>query len=185
MQRESWQRLSRAQEHYERFGFQYIDVPWTVEERIADITTPIHCSYVYYKDEILVGSAEQSFLQLFPKLDGRNYYAITPCFRDEKEVSALNRPYFMKLELFSRSTSNLEFIKNVAQMFFEKELGWRKKKNLVRDFIEIDTNTFLTDEDLIYKGIELGSYGYRKHKDMEWVYGTGLAEPRFSTAYSL
>ncbi len=34
--------------------------------------------------------------------------------------------------------------------------------------------------DLNYKGIELGSYGTRKYKDINWVFGTGLAEPRLS-----
>ena len=27
---------------------------------------------------------------------------------------------------------------------------------------------------------ELGSYGFRKHQDLSWIFGTGLAEPRFS-----
>lgn len=30
--------------------------------------------------------------------------------------------------------------------------------------------------------IELGSYGIRHHKSVLWAYGTGVAEPRFSSA---
>jgi hypothetical protein len=31
-------------------------------------------------------------------------------------------------------------------------------------------------------GIEVGSYGTRLHEGFSWNYGTGLAEPRFSSA---
>lgn len=48
---------------------------------------------------------------------------------------------------------------------------------------------YVRDEDTIdvqFDGVEIGSYGFReiKQKDMPdvfWVYGTGLALPRFST----
>ena len=36
--------------------------------------------------------------------------------------------------------------------------------------------------DLMINGIEVGSYGLRMGNGYEWVYGTGLAEPRFSVA---
>jgi hypothetical protein len=41
-----------------------------------------------------------------------------------------------------------------------------------------------TDEgyDININGIEVGSYGFREIGDFMWVYGTGLAEPRFSQA---
>jgi len=35
--------------------------------------------------------------------------------------------------------------------------------------------------DLNLYGQEIGSYGIRKLGGHHWVYGTGLAEPRFST----
>lgn len=28
---------------------------------------------------------------------------------------------------------------------------------------------------------ELGSYGYREYRNLQCIYGTGIAEPRFST----
>lgn len=31
-------------------------------------------------------------------------------------------------------------------------------------------------------GIEIGSYGYRSYRELHWIYGTGLAEPRFTLA---
>lgn len=39
--------------------------------------------------------------------------------------------------------------------------------------------------DITYKGIELGSYGMRKCEFLEWVYGTGCAEPRLSYCQNL
>ena len=35
--------------------------------------------------------------------------------------------------------------------------------------------------DLQIGGVEVGSYGVRSHRGFKWAYGTGLAEPRFST----
>jgi hypothetical protein len=34
--------------------------------------------------------------------------------------------------------------------------------------------------DIMYDDIELGSYGIRKCEFLEWIYGTGCAEPRLS-----
>jgi hypothetical protein len=182
MRKESWERLARAQKYYESFGFRYVDVPWAITEEVADITTPAECSYVYYNDAVMVGSAEQSFLQIWTALDSASmYYAITPCFRDEEELTKITRPYFMKLELFSKNIHLLPFIRAAAMAFFQNECGYTNKKNVNTVLLDITPEGHET-RDINYKNIELGSYGYRKHEDMEWVYGTGLAEPRFSVA---
>jgi hypothetical protein len=39
--------------------------------------------------------------------------------------------------------------------------------------------------DIEYNGVEIGSYGIRKTSFLEWIYGTGLAEPRFSRSLKL
>lgn len=44
--------------------------------------------------------------------------------------------------------------------------------------VEIDEFSY----DLEINNIEVGSYGIRQYKNLFWVYGTGLAEPRFSQA---
>jgi hypothetical protein len=48
----------------------------------------------------------------------------------------------------------------------------------------VDATLFATQEgsDLMYKGLELGSYGMRMTPDISIAYGTGLALPRFSLA---
>jgi hypothetical protein len=35
--------------------------------------------------------------------------------------------------------------------------------------------------DIECNGVELGSYGVRHFENIDWIYGTGLAEPRLST----
>jgi hypothetical protein len=37
----------------------------------------------------------------------------------------------------------------------------------------------------MYNGFELGSYGVRQYHDITWIYGTGIAEPRFSKINSI
>ena len=47
----------------------------------------------------------------------------------------------------------------------------------------LPTRSIFTDDgsDLItMAGVELGSYGRRNHGGLNWVYGTGVAEPRLS-----
>jgi hypothetical protein len=57
-----------------------------------------------------------------------------------------------------------------------------------KEFMEILGNCKLEERstsegiDLYLNGIEVGSYGIRKHNSYQWVYGTGLALPRFDKA---
>lgn len=60
--------------------------------------------------------------------------------------------------------------------FFGSKLGKYKS-----DLVVIPQNVASgIQKDIVFRGIELGSYGIREHKYLKWVYGTGLAEPRFS-----
>lgn len=60
------------------------------------------------------------------------------------------------------------FIKST--IFFEQEFNEK---------IQI-LQTSLESFDLMYQNIELGSYGIRKVEEFSFIYGTGLALPRFS-----
>ena len=66
----------------------------------------------------------------------------------------------------------MEMVEN-AYGFFSKYI----KKDL-----RIDLFKSTDSADIMYKDIELGSYGIRKHKNVEWIYGTGVALPRLSIA---
>lgn len=171
----NWKRLMSAITYYNACGYKYIDLDWCVDVETSAITKPIYKKDFYVNDKVLVASAEQSFLQMIidGKLKPGKYCGITPCFRDEK-VDDLHGNYFMKVELIDTLHPNkggLEQMLNCAELFY-------------KDFIKIKT---IEIGDELYDiesetGIELGSYGTRHYKNIRWVFGTGLAEPRLSKA---
>jgi hypothetical protein len=173
------ERLVEASRHYADDGYYPIDVPWIVQDEAYHVTKPESAGRDFKTiGGNLVASGEQSFLQLMldGKLDIKDPYlsklqCTTPCFRDEK-YDELHHPYFMKVELIDLDacSSKLAVMIAKAHHFFRKYVPTR--------LVQIDYHTF-DIVDLRF-GIELGSYGIRKYKGFEWVYGTGLAEPRMT-----
>lgn len=175
MKAESWARFAEAIKFYEGQGFRYKDLEWVTLPEFSNITKPTWTDDIYLgnTDCVLLSSAEQAFLQEYDKLDNGLYYAITPCFRDEEELTKLTRPYFVKLELFSKDTSKLNYMINCERTFFLLQIPL---PNEGVSTIELQDESY----DIEYKNIELGSYLTHKHKDMKWACGTGLSEPRFT-----
>ncbi len=61
----NWEFISKAINFYKKLGYEYVEVPWIVDTSTNMITIPQgHYSTSISEDESLVGSAEQSFLQL-------------------------------------------------------------------------------------------------------------------------
>lgn len=89
--------------------------------------------------------------------------------------------YFLKLEMFIKvkyyndSHEFYNLFSNVAFNFFSSKIPILNNNKLKI----INTNEGL---DITFNDIEIGSYGIRQHDNFIWVYGTGLAEPRFSRA---
>ncbi len=163
-----------GQNHFKR-----IEVPWIVSKEIADLTKP---AWVHGHDVVkngrtktFVGSGEQGFLYLWAKeyLPNGEYVTCTPCMRDDA-FDETHVKYFMKVELFKnnplRPKIDAEIYKNKAFSFFSKYVN-------PKDLEEVET-----DEgwDINFHGVEIGSYGVRQCMMGTWVYGTGVAEPRFS-----
>lgn len=178
----NWSRIAQVISIYQSMGYQYLEVPWIISDEATNITLPAGRQIVRSNDGALVGSAEQSFIQLMldGKLEPGQYVAATPCFRDD-QVDELHQQYFFKVELIDYATSEFVNIQqNLNKMMTDAHILMRsigaKEASLVRtaDGFDIELN-----------GIELGSYGYRKFKDNFWIYGTGLAEPRFTQALEL
>lgn len=189
----SYKNLHDAYVHYLACGFQRIETPWWVTEEISNITKPEGCdSYkLDINDKCLVASGEQSFLYMINKgqLPYGRYQTITPCFRNE-HFDSYHSKYFMKLELiyvigpqnFNIKDYLLTSVITDAKLFFSKYI----------DVDEIETNQSEHDKtivpgtstfDIVTKdGLELGSYGIRQCDFATWIYGTGVAEPRFSKA---
>ena len=166
---------------YESKGFQRVEAPWTVSEYVDNITKPSdRLSFqLKHNNKCLVASGEQSFLYLYLKefLPKGQYQAITPCFRFES-FDFLHTKYFMKNELIKTdivNKSELDKVIVIACDFFKKFFN----KN--------DLDTIKTDNgyDITVKGIELGSYGIRECEFLNWIYGTGCAEPRLSKLINL
>ncbi len=168
-------RLDRSVSFYEQKGFSRIESPWTVTKEISAITKPpgkIDWE-INGKDKVLVASGEQSFLYLYLKgfLPKGKYQTITPCFREET-FDKTHTKYFIKNELIITddvTDKSLESVINDCKRFYESELG-----------CEIDLVKTEQGYDLEYQGIEIGSYGIRSCDYLDWIYATGLAEPRMS-----
>ena len=157
-----YRKLGAALEHYEARGYEYIEVPWAVRPEATNITLPAgrEATAVQYGD--LVGSAEQSFIELMMR--GRaitKACAITPCFRLEETYDELHHGYFMKLELITTNATpeKLQATINDARDFFSSYT---------------DVEIILTGADMYdiidkHHKIELGSYGLRACGDISFV----------------
>lgn len=184
-----WDLLHRTAEHFQerQYGlFRFIDVPWLVSERAIRSTFQgnIHEAL---PGQYAVGSAEQSFAQLL--LDGvldptENYVALSPCFRDEPVIDQLHKPHFMKVELirpFKGGDREDWLLARDAAYWFNtlaNEFTYRCSH-------KIEIVKTAEGYDVTADGIEVGSYGIRHFEGFSWVYGTGLAEPRFSTIMNM
>jgi hypothetical protein len=161
--------------HYEEHGFKRIESPWTVSEEIQQITIPDKEAINFkleHNQKCLVGSGEQSFLYLYLKgfLPKGQFQTVTPCFR-YNNFDILHTKYFIKNELIKTDVTN----KNALLDMCDAALAFYQK------YIP-DAKIVRSDEgwDIEVDGKELGSYGHRRCSFLEWLYGTGCAEPRLS-----
>ena len=108
----------------------------------------------------------------------RIYIGWTPCFRNEPVIDRYHQSEFIKLELYCPVTNNvmgkLEYLMDQSQEVFNKLTN----KKISKEWISSDFC------DLMLNGIEIGSYGIRYHpvNQSTYIFGTALAEPRFSEA---
>ena len=167
--------IGAAQKFYQKAGFNLVAVPWVIDEAYVAETKPAGVEFYSTLGGVLVASAEQSFIQMLDKGwdEPGAYQATTPCFRDENH-DGLHFPYFMKTELFDNNQvtqSRLLEMVDIALTFFNTlNPGLAKVE-------EMGDGTF--DIVGVKTGVELGSYGIRERKNFVWIYGTGLALPRF------
>lgn len=179
-----WQLFGAALQHYRDRGYAYLEVPWIVSDVALHVTLPTDKTGLMTQDGPLAGSAEQSFIHMMlaGELTPGRYCAITPCFRDDAP-DKLHQRSFMKLEL-------IEFYRMPESDLNER--AWHVTRDAL-DFMDhaicgkgVRVVTTEAGFDLELNGVEVGSYGHRSLGDrFHWVYGTGLAEPRFSIARGL
>lgn len=177
--------LGASIEYYENHNYIRIEAPWMVTEEISNITKPDNCVNYFVPEckKVLVASGEQSFLYLANKglLPPGKYQTTTPCFRNEP-IDITHRKCFIKNELIQTNLVNykeLESMINLSLKFFEQYIPKEKLK-----VIKTDSSKSVTNYDIVAiinnKELELGSYGIRNHEILDWIYGTGCAEPRLS-----
>jgi hypothetical protein len=188
--------ISDSIDFYESKGFTRIESPWTVTEAISSITKPKDAREFKLQHEdgkVLVASGEQSFLYLFNKgfLPKGRYQTTTPCFRHEP-FDSLHTKYFIKNELIDTKnvdTARLQDIVAIAFDFFSKYFDKKRLRiegdgisGLSYDIQYKIPHTFPREEDTV---VELGSYGIRTSPFVEWIYATGIAEPRTSSTLEM
>jgi hypothetical protein len=187
--------LGEAISAYENLGYTYVETPWVVPERIIRATLPPQFGYLelamqdsvsdarscdcrpvksYTSRGGVVGSAEQGFLAL--GLPAGKYVGCGPCFRDEPASDLFHRPYFMKVELFvTEDGASVDDVLADARGVLDTMTDYKLESVKTAD-----------GWDLELAGIEIGSYGERiSPAHGRWVYGTGLALPRFDVANAL
>lgn len=175
-------KIARAMNFYEEQKFLPLETPWLASLEATQATCPVGKRDFNTFAGSLVASGEQSFieLQLQKQIKPGKYVTCTPCFRDDI-FDTYHHVWFLKVELIkilktSKEYNKTEKEKEISAMvkyaneFFQQytKTTLEKKENLQIDIIDAST------------GIELGSYGYRYYKNNNWIYGTGLAEPRLS-----
>lgn len=182
----NWGFISDAVKIYRALGYKYVEVPWIVNSKTVAVTLPKDKKEFATYGGSLVGSAEQSFLQMMldDNLAPGKYVAASPCFRDEQDET--HQRTFFKVELievfnkFSYENSELR-----TTVMVENALSFFKTVNGTQNIKSVQTEEGV---DIELNGLELGSYGYRQYSygkwTHRWVYGTGIAEPRLSMALS-
>lgn len=173
--------LNKAILYYQALKYTQIETPWIVSADASLTTAPSedHC-FITTRNEHFVGSAEQGFIHLMkynPEkiVPDKMYFSVSPCFRRDIPDETHSQG-FIKLELFyhAKNANTLdiewEFIRDAKRLF--EFLSIKK--------IETIINEKSQSIDLEYNGLELGSYGSRRLNDGSlWVFGTGIALPRF------
>ena len=179
-----WGILHRACLYYSSLGYQQKETPWIIPEDYGKTTKPhIDKSFVHNNDmfknqaQELVGSAEQGFIYLLLNnlLPEGKYFSVSPCFRVDN-YDKTHLPWFMKLEILIHSPGNenkyLQCVMEDAFNFFNTNSIIPCEKVMMED------GTY----DINLNGLEIGSYGIRKIESIQYVYGTGVALPRFDIA---
>lgn len=175
-----WQLIAKAVSFYTSIGYCYVEVPWIVTQAAINATLPPGKTGLLTQDGPLVGSAEQSFIQFM--LDGQlspgRYVAATPCFRDDT-VDELHQRTFFKVELINVLQATEQAVDLLLSQVVDAALDFFQQIAPQGSLLAPETPDGF---DIELGGVEIGSYGYRRRGKHRWMYGTGLAEPRFSVA---
>lgn len=170
----NWELIARAITYYQGCGYRYVETPWLVTEEASEVTFSEADPLI--SGLVPVGSAEQGFIQLMlnGQLPPGNYVSAGPCFRPADGDLPDHNPWFFKVELIKVQPLRPDSLMDCL------ETAQGVMESLKSAKIEVVPTS--EGYDLTLGGLEVGSYGIRTYKDWSWVFGTGLAEPRYSLA---
>lgn len=170
-----WDLVARAIEMYQALGYEYIEAPWLVSPAASKSTLPPNreacvLSHAGRARGDLVGSAEQSFVQLM--IDGKispgRWVTAGPCFRWEDTFDDIHHPTFFKVELMDLAIDpDVSRVTSDACLVLSELTGRLVQRVKTPEGYDLEIG-----------GIEVGSYGQRVFCGATWAYGTGLALPR-------
>lgn len=177
---------------WQRQGVQPVALPWLVPDACIAHTRPptVAGPEPATPEGPLVASGEQAFLWLddqgqLPPCD-MGYVGWTPCFRPEPVYDATHHHYFLKVELFL-PLGDREPLRQLDFLMTRVEGSWRDCAQAEgRPLRSLDREiTGDLSQDLQLGGVELGSYGVRERLNDRglYLYGTALAEPRWSRTW--
>lgn len=173
----NYNRLAQAQAFYKGKGYQCVETPWLVSPQAVRATLPMQEAMMETIRGILVNGGEQSFIQKIMEgsIEPGKYQTVVPCFQ-----ATSPHGNSMKLDLIWYQPETIQvayqtLLNDALECFFE-----------VSDAETFGAVATESGYNVEFNGVVIGSYGVRKmdanEKNHLWVYGTGLAEPKFSVA---
>jgi aspartyl/asparaginyl-tRNA synthetase len=172
--------IDNSIDYYQKTGFTRIETPWMVSKYTDELTKPpgIPSYELVHNGKCLVASGEQSFLYLYLKecLPMGAFQTVTPCFRADRPDDRHSK-WFIKNELIKTDVVNTTELDSMIETAY----------NFYKQYFTVDLDIVKTEIgfDIEVKGNELGSYGIRSCEFLDWIYGTGCAEPRTSKLIKL
>ena len=184
--------VARALDDWKNKGAQFVSLPWLASANSMEATRPadraqeldVHTPYGFF-----VASGEQSFTDLATLPLHCLYIGWTPCLRHEPVFDDLHHYVFLKAELYwgceeedQARQHMLDLLEDAQSLFAKWLLEDVGHEVTVEQVMQKDGSM-----DLCALGVELGSYGVRRHPLLPgwYVYATALAEPRYGYVVSL
>lgn len=176
-----YSKIAKAVEYYKTYDYCYMEVPWLVDLDSILVTRPKGARLFSTFAGELVASGEQSFIEIQELLQkGKKYQCVTPCFRDDK-IDELHDRYFLKNELIWIPKYTDVPYSGLVDKMIEEVLPFFSNYGKP-EVVDFPLENAWNNKDIMINGIEVGSYGCREYNGFMWIYGTGCAEPRLSTA---